>query len=148
MTDKKIVCVDVDGTVADISHRRHFVATKPKNWKAFNASLHLDTPHADIIWLVQTLKAAGCFIIITSGRGDDTKTETVDWLNKHNVPFDAIYMRKAKDYRADNIIKQEIHDMIVAVHGKPDLAIDDRNRVVDMWRANGVRCLQVAPGDF
>jgi hydroxymethylpyrimidine pyrophosphatase-like HAD family hydrolase len=35
---KTIVC-DIDGTVANIEHRRQYVATKPKNWKAFNAGM-------------------------------------------------------------------------------------------------------------
>ena len=29
-----------------------------------------------------------------------------------------------------------------------DLAFDDRDRVVAMWREEGVPCFQVAPGDF
>jgi hypothetical protein len=27
-------------------------------------------------------------------------------------------------------------------------AVDDRQRVVDMWRSNGITCLQVAEGNF
>jgi hypothetical protein len=26
--------------------------------------------------------------------------------------------------------------------------VDDRQKVVDMWRENGLTCFQVAPGDF
>jgi hypothetical protein len=26
--------------------------------------------------------------------------------------------------------------------------VDDRQKVVDMWRAEGLTCFQVAPGDF
>ena len=29
-----VIC-DIDGTVADCSHRLHWIQSKPKNWKAF-----------------------------------------------------------------------------------------------------------------
>ena len=47
----KVIVFDIDGTLANIEHRRAFVATKPKNWKAFNAGIVNDTPHEDIVWL-------------------------------------------------------------------------------------------------
>ena len=31
---------------------------------------------------------------------------------------------------------------------EPFLVFDDRQRVVDMWRRNGIQCCQVAPGDY
>lgn len=146
--DKKIICFDVDGTLADCSHRQIHVRQKPKRWDLFNKKMHLDTPHGDIIWLAQMLKSLGHTIIICSGRGDDYKDVTVDWLGKHGVQFDAIYMRKAKDSRADSIVKRELLDQIRIDFGEPFMVFDDRNQVVDMWRDAGVRCLQVAPGDF
>ena len=31
---------------------------------------------------------------------------------------------------------------------RPTLVFDDRDRVVAVWRKHGIRCCQVAPGDF
>jgi hypothetical protein len=57
-------------------------------------------------------------------------------------------MRRAKDYRADSIVKTELLDQIRQWHGEPFVWLDDRNQVVDAIRAAGVRVLQCAPGDF
>ena len=145
---KKVVVFDVDGTLADINHRRGFVASKPKNWKAFNAGMVDDSPNHDIIWMNQQFFDQGCTVVICSGRGDDHKDITVDWLTKHGVKFHDILMRKANDYRADWIIKTELLQVIRDTYGNPFLWVDDRDQVVQAIRAEGVRVLQVAPGDF
>lgn len=144
----KVIVFDVDGTLANCEHRRHFVASKPKNWPAFNRAMKHDLPHDDIIWLYKLMEAAGNTMIIASGRGDEDRQVTTDWLASVGVVPTAIYMRPAKDYRSDDLIKAELLAQIRANHGEPYMVVDDRNQVVDMWRANGVRCLQVAPGDF
>jgi hypothetical protein len=64
------------------------------------------------------------------------------------VPNHALYMRPARDSRDDGIVKSELLDRIIADGYEPWLAIDDRDRVVEMWRARGLTCLQCAPGDF
>ncbi len=57
-------------------------------------------------------------------------------------------MRPEKDYRDDGTIKAELLDKILADGWEPWLVVEDRQRVVDMWRARGLTCLQCAPGDF
>ncbi len=47
-----------------------------------------------------------------------------------------------------DIVKAELLDQIVADGFSPVMAFDDRNQVVEMWRARGIPCAQVAPGDF
>ena len=31
---------------------------------------------------------------------------------------------------------------------EPIMVFEDRKRVADMWRSKGIRCCQVAPGDY
>ena len=57
-------------------------------------------------------------------------------------------MRSSKDFRPDNEIKQEIYDNEILGKFNIEIVLDDRDRVVDMWRENGLRVLQVAEGDF
>lgn len=144
----KILLVDLDGTICNCDHRRAFVRTQPPNWDAFNAACANDTPHSDIIWLLKTLTDAGCICILVSGRSDEFKQETIKWLSDNNVVYTELFMRKAKDSRADNIIKMEILEEIRKKYGEPFMSLDDRDSVVSAWRKAGVRCLQVAPGDF
>ena len=86
-------------------------------------------------------------IWILSGRSDVTQQATLDWLRKHNVPFDHLQMRPQNLlFMPDNDLKQSWLDTI----GKENVAMvfDDRNQVVDMWRSNGLTCFQVDDGDF
>lgn len=143
----KAVIFDVDGTVANNDHRRVWVQNKPKNWKAYNATMADDLPIHNIIHLAQIL-CKHYHIIIVTARSDDHKQTTIDWLEKHMVPHTAIYFRKEKDYRDDAIVKSEILDVIIQDGYNPVMVFDDRNKVVNMWRERGLQCLQVAPGDF
>jgi hypothetical protein len=167
-----IIC-DIDGTLADIKHRRHYVASKPKNWKAFNAAMHLDTLCADVAEVIRKLwydygdpgTLVGRRIILASGRGEESRGVTTDWLLKHDIfpevtdpnyrfpryPFftyERLYMRKAGDNRSDVIVKREILDQMRADGYDPKIAFDDRDGVVAMWREAGLRCFQVAEGNF
>lgn len=144
----KLLLCDIDGTVADLSHRRHFVANQPKNWKAFNATLHLDKPINDIIDIVNKVFWAGGKVVMCSGREEVYKAITKDWLWHNGVLFHDIYMRAEKDFRDDGQVKRELLYQIRKDYGEPDLVLDDRDRVVKMWREEGVRCVQVAEGDF
>lgn len=147
MTNRVIV-FDIDGTLANITHRRHLVEARPKDWKAFNDGMVFDEPHDDVTDLLYLFYAQGYRIVLCTGRDEDYKQVTRDWLFKHDIPFDAIYMRKSKDRRGDDIIKVELLEEIRRDFGEPWLWFDDRNRVVDAIRAQGVRVMQVAPGDF
>jgi hypothetical protein len=144
----KVIVFDIDGTLANIEHRRQYVATKPKNWKAFTAGIPNDTPYEEIVYLARTFDNGFDNVILCSGRGEESRVATEDQMRKFGVPFDEIYMRAAGDYRKDSIVKVELLHQIRAKYGNPYLWFDDRQQVVDAIRAEGVRVLQVAPGDF
>jgi len=56
-------------------------------------------------------------------------------------------MRKAGDNRKDSIVKYEILQELIKEY-YIEYVFDDRDQVVKMWREAGLRCLQVAPGNF
>ncbi len=145
----KVVIFDIDGTLANIAHRQKFVRQKPKRWDLFNKAIPNDTPHSDILWLFSLMaKEPDTTMIVASGRGEEDRAVTEQWLAEAGILYAKLYMRPARDYRRDDIIKGEILEQIRSEFGEPYMAVDDRNGVVDMWRSNGIRCLQVAPGDF
>lgn len=146
--DDNCIIVDIDGTLADCEHRRHHITAKPKNWAAFNAAMDHDKPIYAVDRLVRILNGGGFKIVLCSGREEVYRATTEIWLEKWCVPYHALYMRGVKDYRADDIIKGELFDQIKADGWRPMFAIDDRDRVVAMWRGRGLVCLQAAPGDF
>jgi len=142
-----LICFDIDGTLADVSHRVHYWRQKPKNWNMFKSEMVNDKPIEQIVNIARTMWFAGHTVILCSGRGDDTRKLTEDWLYDHDIKFEKLYMREANDYRGDDIVKKELLDQIVARFGKkPDIVFDDRPRVVKMWRENGVFVADVYQG--
>lgn len=145
----KVIVFDIDGTIANVEHRRHWVASKPKNWAAWNAAMHLDTVHDDIKWMLESFhNRADTRIILCSGRGEETRAVTEQWLADNDIYHDRLYMRSAKDNRKDSIVKVELLEQIRKDYGEPFLWIDDRDQVVRAIRAEGVRVLQVCDGNF
>jgi hypothetical protein len=143
------VIVDLDGTLADCTHRLHHVREgRRKNWDAFFAACHLDEPHEVVVALVKALQRDHR-LIFCSGRPERTRDATEGWLQRHlGVNKPDLYMRGDRDRRGDDIVKRELLARIRSDGFDPRLAIDDRQRVVDMWRAEGLVCAQVAAGNF
>ena len=136
-----LVVFDIDGTLANIEHRLDYVRSKPKNWKAFDAGIPNDAVNPHVAEVFHSLRDAGHDIVFASGRSERTRDATVAWLDANGfwAVSSHLYMRKADDFRSDDIVKREILDEIVADWGrKPDMVFDDRKRVVDMWRRNGI----------
>lgn len=144
------VVFDIDGTIADNSHRKHFVEQKPKDWKAYNALMDRDKPINDIIDILWVLKDAGHTIVLCTGREEVYRQTTMEWLEDQRIAdkISDIYMRPEKDYRSDAVVKVELLKQIEKDYGRPYLWFDDRQQVVDAIRAEGIRVLQVAPGNF
>jgi phosphoglycolate phosphatase-like HAD superfamily hydrolase len=143
-----VIVFDIDGTLANNDHRSHWIASNPKNWRASDLGIPDDSTYEDIVWLLNTFLRVDCTILLCSGRSEDTRTVTEDWLSKHSIKYTKLYMRSSKDYRKDSIVKVELLYKIIEEFGKPYLWIDDRQQVVDALRDQGIRVLQVAPGDF
>lgn len=143
-----LVCFDIDGTLADVSHRVKYWREKPKNWNMFKSEMVNDTPIEPIVKIARDLAEQGHNIILCSGRSEESRKVTIEWMNKHRIPFAKLYMRAEKDYRGDDIIKKELLDKIIEDWGKaPDIVFDDRPRVVKMWRENGVFVADVYQGE-
>lgn len=142
------IIFDIDGTLADLAHRRHFVTSKPKNWPAFQALAHKDGIFEPVAVLARSLATLAHRIILCSGRGEQERPVTEAWLAKHQITHERLYMRAEGDYRADDIIKGELLDKMLQDGFRPEIAFDDRDRVVALWRRRGLICAQVNEGNF
>jgi len=154
MTDLYIF--DIDGTLADGSHRVHLIQGEKKDWTEYFALCRLDAPIWPVINILKTLRRSGAQILFFSGRSDEVRKETVQWLEAYlGNAWDELMapgvltMREAGDYTQDDILKEIwLHRMLDEDRQRLVAVFDDRDRVVAMWRRNGVQCFQVAPGDF
>lgn len=135
---KAILC-DIDGTLAHGIH----VVRKPYEWDKVGLDT-LDETVRDVL----VKFSADHHIILMSGRDSICRQETIKWLIKHDVPYDELWMRRQDDSREDSLIKRELFDEFVKDNFSVRFVLDDRNRVVDMWRSMGLKVFQVAEGDF
>jgi predicted kinase len=163
----RAVIFDIDGTLADVTHRLHHLENpeleRNQQWNAFFGDQHLDPVIEPIAWLARALWHHGNQVwpalheadrpefpfttLIVSARPDDYYKQTITWLDEGNIPYQALYMRKAGDTRPDPIVKAEILEQILEDGYEPFLVVDDRPQVVAMWRSFGLTCLQCAPDE-
>lgn len=148
MTNRPYVIFDIDGTLADNDHRRHYVENRPKNWKAFFSEMHKDTPKRMVRDLNWWLTKSGYGIILVTARFDEYRQVTKDWLHANLIHYDSLYMRSDKDFRPDTEVKKEIYEQKLRPFFDVRLVVDDREPVVRMWRSLGLECWQVAAGEF
>ena len=99
---------DVDGTLSDPSHRRHYVTQKPKRWDLWNKGMVDDKFNKDVGQFVNFAEDSGHFVVVCTGREECYRSVTLNWLNSNGVYPHALYMRNNKDYRADDIVKREL----------------------------------------
>lgn len=101
------------------------------------------------IWKILNLyMAEGDEIILVTGREDTYRPLTEEWLKDQGVTYNKLLMRKGGDHRRDNIIKKKIYEAEIKGKYNVRFVLDDRQRVVDMWREQGLLVLQVADGDY
>ena len=138
---KPTILVDVDGTLAirgDRSPHDHDSSMED----------HVNWP---IVSLCDLLHSTGKFqVVIVSGREEIYRDITEYWFDTHNIlPYrQALFMRLQGDNRPDDIVKKELYEKEIKPRYIVWYVLDDRNRVVKMWRELGLTCLQVAEGDF
>ena len=144
----KAVIFDMDGTLADCDHRRHFVAGKKKYFDKFYAAMGRDAKNDVICGLCNMYSMNTWHIIICTGRPESYRAITEKWLKDKGVFYDELIMRPDdRKYAPDYKVKQTMLNDILKIR-KVHAAVDDRKQVVNMWRRNGITCLQVADGDF
>lgn len=145
----KLYVFDLDGTLANLNHRLHHIKNGKKNWDAFFDDCSNDLPIKWVIDFANSLWQGPNYIWILSGRSDRTELLTRQWLRRYDVHFDDLFMRKDGDHRPDEILKLEMLKEKLAANPTLELRfiVDDRQRVVDMWRKNGFNVLQCAAWD-
>ena len=138
---------DIDGTLADASHRVHYINNKPKNWSAFYEACRGDAVIEPIAKIARLMLANAYPIAYVTGSPEKYRYITMEWLFKHHI-WDVnavLIMRADGDKRPDDIVKPELFNQLPY----PVTAIfEDRTRVVQKWRELGYTCLQVCDGNY
>lgn len=137
MANKQAIICDLDGTLAHIDHRDPYDAS----------TCERDGLNLPVFQVLQRF-AGEAMIILVSGRQEQWKSQTMNWLKNHCVPYDLLLMRKTNDFRKDTVIKKELFNAHIKNKYQVLFVLDDRDQVVKMWRENDLTCFQVAEGNF
>lgn len=132
-----IIC-DLDGTLALLNGRDPYDASSCTD----------DALNEPVAHIVRTYASIGAAILLVSGRNVRYRKETEEWLGRHGILYEHLYMRRPRDFRKDAVIKTELYEAKIRGHYEVLFVLEDRDQTVAMWRALGLTCLQVAPGDF
>ena len=162
--NRPLYIFDLDGTLALTDHRQHILDNKDDahRWDKFFAACVDDPPNEPVIRTLKALRKAGAEVWVWSGRSEDVRPQTEEWLYKHGVfrsvpflnwePFTCpwmLLMRKSGDFTPDEVLKFGwLADLEPPERSRLIAIFDDRRKVVEMWRKLGVPCFQVAEGAF
>lgn len=139
---KKLFIFDLDGTLCDITHRLPLIKCEKPDWPSFYRSCVSDKPKRWVIDLLDIVKHHGD-ILILSGRSNEVEGYTRDWLKDHGIMYDYLVMREAGNTEPDDDLKQKmLDDFLRDKDFQVQFIVDDRQRVVDMWRRIGYNVLQ------
>lgn len=146
----------MDGTLSDVSKRKHFLEGKVKDWDSFYKGMRKDKPRKDVIGQIERFiegnKVENIYII--TSRRESARGDTMEWINEH-VPasiinkISHIYMRDQSDMRPDIEVKKEIYNLELKDNHEVVGVFEDRPRVVKMYEDLGLNVIDVGDGiDF
>jgi len=146
------VIFDRDGTLA--SCPLHPVDRSNSAWADFNAALPFDPVVPVVAGLLRSVRP-GVARIMVSGRaagdwpGDRRRLFAMrDWIAKHQLPVDFLFMREGGDTRRDSVVKHEILHRDILPHFDVRFAVDDREQIIEVWRDHGIPVIQVSDPDL
>ena len=141
----RIVIFDLDGTIANCSHRSHLA--RVGQWHAFNIACMDDEANEAVARLARYLSQFFLIWVVT-GRPIELKERTRQWLRERHLIPDNLLMRPAGNTQEGWALKKAwLADGTIPVQDVL-CVFEDRDADVAMWREAGLTCLQVAPGAF
>lgn len=130
---RPIAVFDIDGVLADVTHRLHFLDVH--QWERFFAAADVD-PLLD--------EGAGRLrealedhdVVYLTGRPERNRPLTERWLGAHNLPTGPMFMRPDDDHRPARYLKRDVLRAFACTRDVASI-IDDDPAVVAMLEADG-----------
>ena len=138
---------DVDGVLADANGRQHFLDWPHRDWDGFFAAAIHDKLIADSAELLTLLKQTLQIVLLTA-RPELISAQTVDWLNKHAVPYDLLVMRPDFNRQPSAHFKRSMLEDLRRAGFVPRIAFEDDIRNVEMFQSHGVHCVYIHSGYY
>ena len=135
MDPRPLAVVDIDGVVADVRHRLHFIEGKPRQWDRFFAAATDDPPLPEGVALVKEL-AEDHDVLWLTGRPERTRRATRTWLAAQGLPTEPLIMRPDRDFRPARVTKRDELRRLRRTR-EVDVVVDDDPEVVALLQADG-----------
>ena len=132
---RPLAVFDIDGVLADVSHRVHLLERRPQNWRAFFAAA-VDDPLLQEGQALVVEAARECEIAYLTGRPEWYRRDTRDWLRAQGLPDGRLVMRTDGDHRPARkakppLLRELARGRVVAV------VVDDDQEVCDAYEKAG-----------
>lgn len=170
----RLVVCDLDGTLCNDKHRSHLASSG--DWDAYHAGLVDDQPHEDVLWFLRVMEEQGIRVVFNTGRPDEYRSQTVEWLNDQGLhegdSYEDLIMRGKGQTGSDVLIKPQnlaeyvkdwgakveailveeeidkFYSEVYPQHERQILILDDRDKVVEEFRNLSYNVWQVRMGSF
>lgn len=126
---RPLAVFDIDGVLADVSHRVRHLERRVPDWERFFRAAPKDPVHPEGVALA--LEAArDCEVVYVTGRPEWCRRDTQAWLDQNGLPEGTLAMRRTGDRRPARRAKPELlsrlaEDRVVAVVVDDDLEVCD-----------------------
>lgn len=134
----KCIVIDLDGCLCDTREIRHFLDEEPKDFEQFYYA-SADCPvYEPAFGRLREAADLGMAVVIVTGREFVWRDLTLNWLDSRRVPYNALYMRQASDFRVATVVKRELLTMVEEDGYQPVEAWDDDREITELWRELGI----------
>ena len=138
------VIFDIDGTISDHNFRVKFA--KLKDYGTYYSMMHMDKPIEESVELMHMYKEKGYAIFLVTGRPENYRKVTLNWLADHRIPNDVLLMRPEDNRTAAAMCKLDLYFHNLKDKFKIRAAYDDDPSVIGMWEELGIRTFQLFRG--
>ena len=146
MSKAKAIIVDIDSTIANNDHRQKHLTGK-KDWDKFFDACEQDKPITASISMVQALEKKDLKIVFISGRPENYKEKTENWLKKHvGLKKYELLMRPNKNF---NDVVEIKRNLLNSIRYKYEIlfALEDNEALATMWEEENIPCIKI-PGNL
>ena len=133
----KIVIFDIDGVLADLSHRLHYIESDINDWDSFYASIHLDTVIEEYYYKLIYFYEHDFLIYLFTSRPVEYLIATKKWLYYNNIPYDLLVMRNNDDCTEADVVKEKFLLEYVGIDSVSNVkaVYDDNELVLKMYQS-------------
>jgi len=147
----RTVIFDIDGTLADCSHRQSYA--QAKEWDNFHSLCLKDSVIKNVADLLVSM-ASICNVVLLTGMNERYRHLRRKWLTLSGLDglYEDLLMRGDQDFRPDAEMKWSA---LVDRFGTPEgvlenvwFVVDDKDSVVEVLRNHGLTVLQPAVSGY